>query len=118
MRYILHFNPEATSLLRSADGSTIEFAKLRTTLKNGATTKVRVSNAGAHQFTPRDSYGNRYGACVALAVAKEAGLKARKRYLLEQSGNSEWFNLVPHSNIGKKTRRIDGAGLSVSIIEK
>ncbi len=118
MRYILHFNPEATTLLRSADGSTIEFAKLRTPLKNGTITKVRISNLGAHQFTPRDSYGNRYGACVSLPVAKQAGLKARKRYMLEQSGKSDWFNLVPHSNIGKKTRRIEGAGLSVSVIEK
>jgi hypothetical protein len=117
MRYILHFNPQATDLLTTG-GKTIEFAKLRTPLKNGATTRVRTSAAGKHAFTPRDKYGNRYGACVSQGVAKEAGLKGRKRYVLEQSGKSEWYNLVPHSSIGKKTVRIDGAGLSVSVIEK
>lgn len=117
MRYVLHFNPQATNLLGTA-GKTIEFAKLRTPLKNKATTKVRISDSGKHAFTQRDKYGNRYGACVSASVAKEAGLKGKKRYVLEQSGKSEWFNLVPHSNIGKKTRRIEGAGLSVSVIEK
>ncbi len=117
MRFILHFNPQATQLL-GTDNSTIEFAKLTKPLQNGATTKVRISDSGKHAFTPRDSYGNRYGACISQAVAKEAGLKGRKRYTLHESGKSGWFNLVPHSNIGKKVRRIDGAGLSVSIIEK
>jgi hypothetical protein len=117
MRFILHFNPQATQLL-GTDNSTIEFAKLAKPLQNGATTKVRISDSGKHAFTPRDSYGNRYGACISQTVAKEAGLKGRKRYTLQESGKSGWFNLVPHSNIGKKVRRIDGAGLSVSIIEK
>lgn len=117
MRFILHFNPQATQLL-GTDSTTIEFAKLAKPLQNGATTKVRISDFGKHAFTPRDSYGNRYGACISQAVAKEAGLKGRKRYTLQESGKSGWFNLIPHSNIGKKVRRIDGAGLSVSIIEK
>jgi hypothetical protein len=117
MRFILHFNPQATQLL-GTDQSTIEFAKLAKPLQNGATTKVRISDSGKHAFTPRDSYGNRYGACISKAVAKEAGLKGRQRYTLHESGKSGWFNLVPHSAIGKKVRRIDGAGLSVSIIEK
>lgn len=117
MRFVLHFNPEATSLL-GTDGKTIEFTKLQKPLQNGATTRVRLSESGKHAFTPRDKHGNRYGACVSQAVAKEAGLKGRKRYTLQRSGKSEWFNLVPHSNIGKKVRRIDGAGLSVSVIER
>ena len=117
MRFILHFNPQATQLL-GTEKSTIEFAKLNKPLQNGTTTKVRISDAGQHAFTPRDSYGNRYGACISQTVAKEAGLKGRRRYTLQESGKSGWFNLVPHSNIGKKVRRIDGAGLSVSIIEK
>ena len=117
MRYVLHFNPEATTLLGTS-GGLIEFSKLRSPLKNGATTKVRVGVAGSHAFTPRDSYRTRYGAAVSETVAKEAGLKGRKRYKLEKSGNSGWFNLVPDSNIGKRTKRIDGAGVSVSIIER
>ena len=116
MRYVLHFNPEGTSLL-GTDKGTIEFAKIPKALKNGATTKVRVSEGGSHKFTKRDEYGTRFGAAVSEGVAREAGLKGRKRYTLERAGKSEWFNLVPHSNIGKKTKRIDGAGVSVSIIE-
>jgi len=117
MRYVLHFNPEATNLL-GTDGGNIEFTKLPKPLKNGATTRVRLSESGKHKFTPRDKHGNRFGACISQGVAKEAGLKGKKRYTLERSGKSEWFNLIPHSNIGKKVRRIDGAGLSVSIIER
>ena len=117
MRYVLHFNPQATQLL-GTDSSTIEFAKLAKPLQNGTTTKVRISDSGKHAFTPRDSYGNRYGACISQAVAKEAGLKGSQRYKLKESGKSGWFNLVPDSKIGKKVRRIDGAGLSVSVIEK
>ena len=117
MRYVLHFNPEGTTLLGTS-GGTIEFAKLPRPLANGATTKVRVGTGGDHAFTPRDTYGTRYGAAVSETVAKAAGLKGRKRYTLAKSGNSGWFNLVPDSNIGKKTKRIDGPGVSVSIIER
>jgi hypothetical protein len=117
MRYVLHFNPEGTSLL-GTDGGSIEFAKLPKTLSSGATTKVRVGNAGKHAFTPRDEYGTRYGAAVSEAVARDAGLKGRKRYTLSRSGRSDWFNLVPESNIGKKAKRIDGPGVSVSVIER
>lgn len=117
MRYVLHFNPQATSLLGATD-STIEFAKIAKPLKNGATTKVRVGTGGSHQFTARDEYNTRFGAAVSESVAREAGLRGRKRYTLERSGSSGWFNLVPHSNIGKKVQRIDGPGVSVSIIER
>lgn len=119
MRYVLHFNPEGTeTLLRAGTGTTIEFAKLPKTLASGATTKVRVSGTGTNAFTPRDEYRTRYGAAVSESVAREAGLKGRKRYTLAKSGNSGWFNLVPDSNIGKKTKRIDGPGVSVSVIER
>lgn len=119
MRYVLHFNPEGSTLLNTAGtGGTIEFAKLPKPLASGATTKVRVSNNGSHAFTPRDEYGSRFGAAINETVAREAGLKGRKRYTLAKSGNSGWFNLVPDSTIGKKTKRIDGPGVSVSIIER
>ena len=119
MRYVLHFNTEGSTVLNSAGtGGTIEFAKLPKPLASGATTKVRVSGSGSHAFTPRDEYGNRYGAAISESVAREAGLKGRKRYTLVKSGNSGWYNLVPESNIGKKARRIDGPGVSVSIIER
>ncbi len=118
-RYVLHFNPEGSeTLLNAGTGGTIEFAKLPKALASGATTKVRVSSNGAHAFTPRDTHEVRYGAAVSEAVAREAGLKGRKRYTLVRSGNSGWFNMVPESNIGKKTKRIDGPGVSVSIIER
>jgi hypothetical protein len=117
MRYVLHFNPAGTTLL-GTDKNAIEFSKLPKALKNGAVTKVRLSDTGTHKFTPRDEYGTRYGAAVSESVARDAGLRGRKRYTLEQAGKSEWFNLVPHSSIGAKSKRIDGAGVSVSIIER
>ena len=59
MRYVLHFNPDATELLGTS-GDTIEFTKLPKALKNGAVTKVRVGTGGDHKWTARDQYGNRY----------------------------------------------------------
>lgn len=119
MRYVLHFNPEGTeALLNAGTGSTIEFAKLPKTLASGATTKVRVSGNGTHAFTARDEHNTRYGAAISETVARDAALKGRKRYSLVKSGNSGWFNLVPVSNIGKSAKRIDGPGVSVSIIER
>ena len=118
MRYVLHFNPEGTALLSSKSGGSLEFVKLPKALKNGATTKVRVSNIGTVPFTPRDETLNRYGAAVSETTAKTAGLKGRQRYTLQKSGTVGWFNLVPHSRIGKVAKRIGEAGVSVSVIER
>lgn len=118
MRYVLHFNPEGTQTLLSRKGDSLEFVKLPKALTNGATTKVRVSYSSDIPFTPRDDTGNRYGAAVSETVAKTAGLKGRQRYTLQKSGSAGFFNLVPHSRIGKKAKRIGEAGVSVSVIER
>jgi hypothetical protein len=117
MRLVLHFNPEGTALL-GTKGDSIEFVKLPKVLNNGATTKVRVSNSGIIPFTARDETRNRYGAAVSETTAKTAGLRGRQRYTLQKSGSAGWFNLVPHSRIGKKSKRIGEAGVSVSVIER
>lgn len=118
MRYVLHFNPEGTTALLSNNGDSLEFAKLPKALKNGATTKVRVSYLGETLFTARDDTGNRFGAAISEGTAKTAGLKGRQRYTLQRSGSVGWYNLVPHSRIGKKAKRIGEAGVSVSVIER
>ena len=114
MRYVLHFNPEGTSLLGKQ--GKIEFVKLPKALKNGAVTKVRVSGTGDVPFTARDKHDTRYGCAISEGRAKDAGFRNRKlkRFKLQQSGSSGWFNLVPDSS---KTARIDGPGVSVSVIE-
>lgn len=118
MRYVLNFNPEGSTTLLNGPEGLVEFKKLPKALKNGATTAVRLSDDGVHPLTPRDEVGNRLGTVVSERMAREAGLKGRKRYTLAPAGNQGWYNLVPHSNIGKKARRIDGPGVSVSIIER
>ncbi len=118
MRYVLHFNPEGTETLLGKGGDSLEFVKLPKSLTSGATTKVRVSYTSDIPFTARDNTGNRYGAAVSETTAKTAGLKGRQRYTLQKSGSAGWFNLVPHSRIGKKAKRIGEAGVSVSVIER
>jgi hypothetical protein len=118
MRYVLHFNPEGTKTLLSGDGDSLEFVKLPKALTSGATTKVRLTRTGAVPFTPRDETGNRYGAAVSESYAKLVSLKGRQRYTLQKSGSAGFFNLVPHSRIGKKAKRIGEAGVSVSVIER
>lgn len=118
MRYVLHFNPEGTDTLLSRNGNSLEFLKLPKALKNGASTKVRLTSTGAVPFTPRDETGNRYGAAVSESYAKLVSLKGRQRYTLQKSGSVGWYNLVPHSRIGKKPVRIGEAGVSVSVIER
>lgn len=131
MRYVLNFNPEGTESLikengaRRSDDLTLVLKKNPVTLKNGATTKVKVlKGTGGRPFTPRgwDDFGltsSRFGTVISSDEAREFGVKGRKRYLLEKAGKTGWFNLVPHSNIVKgKAKRIEGPGLSVSIIER
>lgn len=116
MRYVLHFNPEATGLL---NGDFLEIEKLPKPLKSGARARVRTVRSGEVPFTPRDATGSRFGAAVSRERARESGLSGSQRYVLERSGRSKWFNLVPHSKIRPgQPVRIDGPGVSVSIIER
>lgn len=123
MRYVLNFNAEGT-LTVSGDAPETRFLQLRKLpkkLKSGATTKVRVVteevSGSSVPFTPRDQYNYRWGGTVNKDLALATGLRGRKRYVLEQAGNSDWYNLVPHSNIGKLSKKVDGPAVSVSIIE-
>jgi len=120
MRYVLNFNPEGSATLSEGYNGSIEFKKLPKGLKSGAVTAVRFADSGngVAPLTPRDEVGNRLGTVINEKIAREVGLKGRKRYMLKQVGRSNWYNLIPHSNIGKKARRIDGPGVSVSIIER
>lgn len=120
MRYVLNFNPEGSITLSGGYEGSVEFKKLPKALKSGAVTAVRFADNGngVAPLTPRDEVGNRLGTVINERVARDVGLKGRKRYTLERSGTQGWFNLVPHSNIGKKARRIDGPGVSVSLIER
>ena len=124
MRYVLNFNAEGTSVVAGSearDTNFLQLKKLPKRLKSGATTKVRVTAddavPGTVPFTARDTHNYRWGGTVNKELALSSGLRGRKRYTLEQAGSSEWYNLVPHSNIGKVSKKVEGPAVSVSIIE-
>jgi hypothetical protein len=120
MRFVLNFNPAGTdALLGSSAYTSLELKKLPKALASGAATKVRLSSSGGRVVTPRDEVGNRFGVVISETEAKTAGLKGGKRYKLVQAGSTGWFNLVPDSNITRsRAKRVDGPGVSVSVIER
>lgn len=126
MRYMLNVNPAgATALLETVD-STSEPLRIQFStpakLAHGAVAKVRlvqtnspIDDSGV--FSPRDNIGNRYRTTLNAQDARRFGLRGKTRYELRRSGRSDWFWLVPHSNVGKG-RRIDGPGITASIYDK
>lgn len=117
MRYILNFNPEATSLL--GKGNTALELTTSTTKRRGTTTLVQANNGDGPAFSPRQPGSGSFKTRLAVGEARSAGIRGSQRYTLERRGNTERFYLVPHSQVrnGKRVS-VDGPAVTVSLTER
>lgn len=117
MRYIINFNPAATSLL-GTDNTAIELTT-GSTSKRGKYTLLSATTGSGPAFSPASPGSPRFKTRLNQADGREAGFRGAKRYTLERRGNSERFYMVPHSPVrGGKRVSIDGPAVTVSLTER
>ena len=113
MRYILNFNPAATSELLGSGVDGLEV------LNRNGNVVIRESAEGV-AFSPKAPGSSSYKSRLSAATARAAGLRGSQRYVLKRGrGKTPSFTLVPHSQVrNSRQLGLDVPAVTVSITER